>query len=234
MNWAALKKGVGHALFPERCLFCAKPVPCGTLFCSSCACEDHQPYVEAGRCAFCGSAYGDCTCGLTTVSVYYYEEGAQQAVHRMKFEGERLCAEQLAVLMAGRYRESGLMRPDLIVPVPLHPWDCYRRGFSQTDWLCRALSAQLSVPWEKKALRKIRRTKKQHALPKEERRGNLAGAFCAPSPKMLAGKCVLLVDDVFTTGATLKESALALKQAGARRVLCLTAAKTRFTGTGKL
>ena len=77
MNWAALKKGVGHALFPERCLFCAKPVPCGTLFCSSCACEDHQPYVEAGRCAFCGSAYGDCTCGLTTVSVYYYEEGAQ-------------------------------------------------------------------------------------------------------------------------------------------------------------
>ena len=127
----------------------------------------------------------------------------------MKFDGERLCAEQLAALMAARYRKSGWEPPELIVPVPLHPLDQYLRGFSQTDWLCRALSAELSIPWEKKALRKIRRTKKQHVLSR---------------------KRILLVDDVFTTGSTLKEAALALKRAGAGAVFALTAAKTRFTG----
>lgn len=148
----------------------------------------------------------------------------------MKFDGERLCAEQLAALMAARYRKSGWEPPELIVPVPLHPLDQYLRGFSQTDWLCRALSAELSIPWEKKALRKIRRTKKQHVLSQKERRSNLAGAFCARSAARINGKRILLVDDVFTTGSTLKEAALALKRAGAGAVFALTAAKTRFTG----
>ena len=233
MKRTTLLKKVRHIFFPETCLFCGKPVYCGNLFCKECAAEDHQPRIP-DLCANCGQDYDACCCGLPTISVYYYEEGARQAVHRMKFDGERLCAEQLAALMAARYRKSGWEPPELIVPVPLHPLDRYLRGFSQTDWLCRALSAELSIPWEKKALRKIRRTRKQHALSQKERRSNLAGAFCARSTSLIKGKRVLLVDDVFTTGTTLKEAALALKQAGAGAVFALTATKTRFTGEDRL
>lgn len=233
MKRTTIWKRVRHVFFPETCLFCGKPVYCGNLFCKECAKEDHQPYMP-DQCANCGQAYDACTCELPTVSVYYYEEGAKQAIHRMKFEGERLCAEQLVVLMAARYRASGFPLPELIVPVPLHPLDRYLRGFSQTDWLCKALSAELSIPWEKKALQKIRRTKKQHALSQKERQSNLAGAFRADDPARVREKRILLVDDVSTTGATLKEAALALKQAGAGAVFGLTAAKTRFTGEDRL
>lgn len=114
--------------------------------------------------------------------------------------------------------------------VPLHPLDRYLRGFSQTDWLCRALSAELSIPWEKKALRKIRPDEKAAcALPKgaaKQSCGRVLRAQCS----RISGKRILLVDDVFTTGSTLKEAALALKRAGAGAVFALTAAKTRFTG----
>lgn len=233
MKRTTLLKHVRHIFFPETCLFCGKPVCCGELFCKECAAEDHQPRIP-DLCANCGQGYDTCRCGLPTVSVYYYEEGVRQAVHRMKFDGERLCAEQLAALMAARYRESGLELPELIVPVPLHPMDRYLRGFSQTNWLCRALSAELLIPWEKRALRKIRRTKKQHALSQKERRSNLSGAFCVRDAAQVKGKRILLVDDVSTTGSTLTEAALALKQAGAGAVFALTAAKTRFTGEDRL
>ena len=97
MKRTTLLKNIRHIFFPETCLFCGKPVYCGELFCKECAKEDHQPRIP-DLCANCGQSYDACCCGLPTVSVYYYEEGARQAVHRMKFDGERLCAEQLAAL----------------------------------------------------------------------------------------------------------------------------------------
>lgn len=229
MRKKGLLRRVSHVFFPETCLFCGEPVHCGGLFCGKCAEKRHQPLVPEDICANCGKTLTSCACGLKTLSVYFYEEGAKRAVRRMKFGGERLCAQKLAFLMAKQYQTSGLSLPDLLIPVPLHWMDRYARGFSQTEWLCKSLSKELHVPWDGHLLKKCRRTKKQHSLNAEERQRNLKGVFSVQGGERISGRRILLVDDVATTGATLRETAHILKEAGAGEVICLTAAKTRFT-----
>lgn len=217
-----------HILFPERCLFCGVVIPAGCVFCPDCAEEIRQPR-HPSVCASCRKPFSVCTCGNTTVAVYYYEEGAAEAIRRMKFEGERLCAEQLAGQMAAYWRDSGLALPDVIVPVPLHWRDRFSRGFSQTEWLAKALSKELGIPCEMAVLFKRRHTKKQHDLTQKERKKNLRGAFGSKTGERLNGKRILLVDDVTTTGSTFREAMRALNEAGVAEIVCLAAAKTRFT-----
>ena len=105
----------------------------------------------------------------------------------------------------------------LVVPVPLHTKRLIRRGFNQSLELARPLAHHLGVDADAAALVRTRDTKPQMSLSRTERAGNLKGAFRA-DPARVAGKTVLLVDDIFTTGATINEAALALSQAGARAV----------------
>lgn len=103
--------------------------------------------------------------------------------------------------------------PDVLVPVPLHPRRLVWRGFNQSLELARGLAASLRRPLEPGVLTRVRPTVPQARLPRAERLGNLRGAF-AVAPEV-AGRRVLLVDDVMTTGATLRECAAALGRAGA-------------------
>ena len=222
-----------HVFFPERCLFCCAIIRGGEIFCEDCAEDIRQPRHPA-VCANCKAPFPECVCGLKTLSVYYYEEGAAAAIRRMKFRGERLCAAQLALLMANHLRAQKFGDFDVIVPLPLHWRDRLVRGYSQTVWLAKALSEELSVAYEPKALRKVRHTKKQHDLSQRERKRNLRGAFLCEHPEMLAGKRVLLLDDVTTTGATFREAVRALEEVNVAEIVCFSAAKTRFTEQGPL
>jgi competence protein ComFC len=117
---------------------------------------------------------------------------------------------------------SGL---DAIVPVPLHPAKERRRGFNQARSLARRLAQRTRVPLVHKHLQKVRPTPAQTSLEARDRGTNLKGAFRVRKPSAVAGKVVLLVDDVCTTGSTLGECSRTLRLAGAREVRAVTVAR---------
>ena len=117
--------------------------------------------------------------------------------------------------------EPLLIDADVAVPVPLHPSRRRERGFNQAEDLARHVGLPVVM-----ALRRVRRTVSQADLPAARRHGNVKGAFAIRSrDRAISGSVVVLIDDVSTTGATLDACAMALKEAGAREVRALTAAR---------
>ena len=161
-------------------------------------------------------------------SAAQYEGPLRELIHAFKFNNRRLLAEPLGRMM--RFAGADLLyEADAVVPVPLHPWRSFRRGFNQAD----DLACQLGLPvW--RALRRRRAGPPQASLPAADRRRNLDAAF-GVSPIWLArrrwsraspaGRMVVLVDDVMTTGATLDACGAVLLDAGFSEVRALTAAR---------
>ncbi len=114
---------------------------------------------------------------------------------------------------------------DVLVPVPLHMKRLRERGFNQALLLVKELSKRTGIPYEERALRKIKDTPVQITLKKRERRKNLTRAFQVRDQQAIQGKTVMLVDDVYTTGTTVNECSRALHVAGAARVTVLTVAR---------
>ncbi|HVN82804.1 MAG TPA: ComF family protein, partial [Terriglobia bacterium] len=114
---------------------------------------------------------------------------------------------------------------DMVAPVPLHRSRERERGFNQSLLLARYFSRLVDIPFHPRLLTRIRATQMQAGLSRRARRLNLAGAFLLPDKTEVAEKAVLLVDDVFTTGATVNECARLLRVSGARRVNVLTLAR---------
>jgi ComF family protein len=114
---------------------------------------------------------------------------------------------------------------DLLVAVPLHVRRLKERGFNQALLLAQAFPDK---PLAREALIRVRHTVPQSGLNPRERRENVKRAFAAPRPEDLKGKNVLLIDDVYTTGATVRECAKVLLKAGAREVNVLTVARVRY------
>jgi ComF family protein len=148
----------------------------------------------------------------------------RRAVHRLKYAHEFVLAEPLGAEL-GEILAAGLAlgwRIDTVVPVPLAPARARERGHDQADRLARSCAATAGVPL-RRALRRVRDTRSQVGLGRDERRLNLRDAFSA---EPLDGG-VALIDDVLTTGSTLSECARALKRAGAREVRALVVAVER-------
>jgi ComF family protein len=148
-----------------------------------------------------------------------YEGRLRDAIHALKYDGRRSLARPLGELM----RECGggvLDSADLVVPVPLHFRRHYARGFNQAEDLARALGLPVT-----RALRRRRHTPSQTDLPADARHLNVRNAFRLRSRAGVAGRCIVLVDDVSTTGATLEACARVLLTHGAREVRALTAAR---------
>lgn len=161
-----------------------------------------------------------------------YDGPLRELIHAFKFNNRRLLAEPLGRMM--RFAGADVLHGvDAVVPVPLHPWRSFRRGFNQAD----DLACQLGLPvW--RALRRRRAGPPQASLPASDRRRNLVAAF-AVSPiwrarerwrrACLTGRIVVLVDDVMTTGATLDACGAVLMDAGVSEVRALTAARAVAT-----
>jgi ComF family protein len=113
---------------------------------------------------------------------------------------------------------------DVILPVPLHRWRFWQRRFNQSAELARALARSSALPFAPQALNRIRRTEQQIGLGSKERKRNVDGAFRVPKEQEIhvRGRRVLLIDDVYTTGATVKAATRALLRGGAKSVDVLT------------
>lgn len=148
---------------------------------------------------------------------------SRDLVHRLKY-GDRLdLARPMARLMAQAAPDL-IREADVIVPVPLHLFRLWRRRFNQSALLARHIGVEAGRPVHLDALARVRPTSSQVALSRRERQANVSGAFQVPpaSAAVIAGRRVLLVDDVLTTGATLDACARVLRRAGASGVDGLT------------
>jgi ComF family protein len=232
-----------NLIFPTDCRACRQPLDPGarSLICSGCWGSFY--YLEGPRCPDCGKSFISSTalahspehlcqdCRLhppafeQALSIAAFEGALRQAIHLFKFDGKTLLGRELAELLAQR---AGTLldgqAPDYIIPVPLHWFRRWRRGFNQSKILARALSKTAGAPLAHN-LKRIRYTKPQFSVDAKEKEKNVRGAFAVRRPQALKDKTVLLVDDIYTTGATVRECAKVLKKAGARKVLVLTLAR---------
>lgn len=170
---------------------------------------------------------------LTLLAATSYENAAtREIIHRFKYSGFTKAAQAINEIITA-YLETISARPfigenAIIVPIPLHKSRLRKRGFNQAGSIAQVAGTTLNLPVVEGALVKTRRTKSQAELrDSAERRRNVRGSFAlAPgAEEAVRGKRILLVDDVYTSGATMDEAARALRRAGAKEVLGLVAAK---------
>jgi ComF family protein len=183
------------------------------------------PLDETGRC-------GLCRLGLQGFDAVYsygsYEGALRELVHLFKYSGVRPLAGTFGKFLAQALpRETSF---DVIVPMPLHWFKQWQRGFNQADLLAREIGKKWNVP-VRNVIRRKKATRPQAGLTNAKRRANVSGAFQIKSSQIargrrLQGMRVLLVDDVVTTGATASACARVLKRAGAAHVSLLALART--------
>jgi len=149
-----------------------------------------------------------------------YEGVLKESIHLLKFNSRKRLSKPLGSLISG----LSLEKADGIVPVPLHIKGLQQRGFNQTAVLGRHLSRELGIPLMLDALRKVRETPPQTDVTGKERLKNIKDAFSVSGD--VKGLSLLLVDDVITTGATVKECSRVLMEAGARQVTVVALARS--------
>ncbi len=233
-----------HALLdvflPPICHICHDFIPnAGTLhICPTC--RDRLPLVSSPLCPVCGIPFigtgGDHGCGAclihpphfdTARAPFLYEGAIRDLIHSFKYNQQTHLRSPLALLTLEGV--SGFLsdhEPHLIVPVPLHRSRLRQRGFNQAVLLGRVLSRRISLPMVPDVLVRTRPTEPQIELSAAERRLNVKGAFAVGRGDHVAGKRILLLDDVMTTGSTMDECAKELKKAGAATVIAATIART--------
>lgn len=223
-------------LYPPRCQCCGRFID--SLICSECF-EKLQP-IQPPFCAQCGMPFnslaktgelcGDCAAGRFPLerarSAYHYGDVVRKAIHTYKYRGKSRLAVPFGELMSARFDEYfGDVPVDALVPVPLHKRRERTRGFNQARLLCQEISRLRDIAVLDRALTRVKATRPQIELTAKQRFSNVRNAFQVTRPETISGKNVLLVDDMFTTGATLRECARTLKRAGAAGVYGYTLAR---------
>ena len=210
---------------PPRCAGCGIIVGETHSFCPDC--WKQVEFLGDGGCATCGiplQATDAETCASclarppriarSRAAVAYGELPRSLAI-RLKYGRKVAIARTMA-----RYMAPLVSRADdaVLVPVPLHRARLWQRGFNQSALVARGLARRLSLPSDATSLRRVKRTPPLKGMSPLQRRKTVAGAFRVPDKSAVAGKTIILVDDVLTTGSTAEACARALKQAGAARV----------------
>ena len=228
-----LWSGVLDLIYPPHCLVCKGPG--NDYLCAECV--EKIDIIQPPCCRKCGVPCDPTVyiCAECREREYYfefarsvgiYENELRDAIHALKFACQELMARPLGELMARCYATSGLPgKVDVAVPIPIHRSRLVERGFNQSAEIARVLCKRISLPLQTGALVKTRKTRDQVNLPEDQRFTNLEGAFAVPDPHPIAGKRVLIIDDVLTTGATANEAAKTLRSAGASAVYAYTLAR---------
>jgi ComF family protein len=226
------------ALLPPLCLSCHAPVAepgslCPTCWSAvtflgrPCCARCGLPFeLEAGDDALCGACACDPPPFRRARAVFLYDDASRRLILRFKHADRLEGAPAFARWMARAGAEL-LEGADLLVPVPLHPWRLLHRRYNQAALLSQALAALSGVPGAPTLLKRVRATASQGHKGRGGRRDNVAGAFALAggAGARLAGKRVVLVDDVLTSGATVGECARVLLKGGATSVDVLTLAR---------
>ncbi len=214
-------------IFPPYCVLCESHLHVyERLVCTDCwrrlpVCGEPVLWYRAGSPALAT------TWSLSaTLAVWTYDENVQRVIHLFKYNGYRCLAHPLGLGLGGAlFAEEVFSSADVLVPVPLHPARWRERGYNQSELLAHTASKVSGIPLWTKALRRIRYTTPQAKLGPAERAQNVQGAFAVKDRVSVVGKKIVLIDDVFTTGATSNECARVLLEAGAHSVFLATVAR---------
>lgn len=219
-------------LFPPRCAACQQT---GHVLCPTCFAG--IPPLESPLCQHCGKEVKpggvcqDCSyrpvklSGLRGVSSY--QGTLRTCIHALKYEGNTRLAEPLGLLLAQAFLDYS-MQADYMLPVPLHTERQKERGYNHAALLAQVCSKRTGIPLDDTLLVRHRSTQSQVGLAVQERRQNVDGAFMGRSQgatKAVAGRRIVIIDDVCTTGATLEACAAPLFAMGAREVWGLVLAR---------
>ena len=186
------------------CEKCGNPVPKSCLICDEC--KNIEWFFDQAR------------------SAYIFDDCSKKIVYDLKYYGKKFAAPHIAQKLVEPL--CSFLSPQLFVPVPLHKKREKQRGFNQSKLIADALSELTSIPTNATCLQRKIETETQTGKSKEERHANIVGAFNVTNKEVIKGKNIVLIDDVFTTGATTNECARVLKKAGANKVYVLTVLKT--------
>jgi len=224
-------RGLLDFLYPGACLGCGDYLEIHNLiFCENC--ERQVVETDFYICGECGAPLGNldkcdqckAESPLPIVAWGQYEDPLKEVIHQFKFQYIRRAAEIFADRIYKLHREKiESLSPDLIIPVPLHSLRLKSRGFNQAEDFALSLSAKLDIPMAVDIIEKIRKTRDQVRLKAVRRLENLHGVF-EPIGRPLQGERVIIVDDVFTTGATMREVSSVVTKTGGKPVLGIIAA----------
>ncbi len=223
-------------LYPPRCSVCratgADPlcprcrlefIPVPAPFCLRCGCPLR---ITVAR--LCPSCRTEEPPYLAARSLTLFEGRMRRAIHRLKFEHRRELGPPLGDLLAFFVQQTAALgRPELVVPVPLHPGRQQERGYNHALLLAQPVARALTIPVLADGLLRVSATAPQTTLRREQRWANVFNAFrvSAECADGVRGRFILLVDDVMTSGATAAECARVLRQSGAARVAVATLAR---------
>jgi len=228
-----------NLVFPPLCVSCRARVSETHSLCANC--WSRISFIEGSLCARCGTPFeidpgGETICGACHArprnfdrarALFRYDDASKPLILAFK-HGDRLDHAPAFARWLERTGRPLLEDAEILVPVPLHRWRLWRRRYNQAAILAHRLGEAYGRPHDPLALERKRPTKSQgEMVSAKARRRNVLGAFQVPKSKLAAvnGRNVLIIDDVFTTGATLDACARALKRAGARRVDALALAR---------
>lgn len=234
-----LGRGLLELFYPACCHVCAQPLaPSGAPICPTCRDAFRtDPLASCPRCAAgvgpfaltdggCSRCREESLPFEAAVRLGRYDGPLRDVILRMKHHTGEALAELMGELLADLAGPQLLaLKAEVVVPVPLHWWRRWRRGYNQSAALAHGLAAGLKLPYQPGWLRRIRNTPPQTSQTLAGRRENVRGAFRARPGVPLRGRSVLLVDDVMTTGATASEAARALRAGGAARVVVAVLAR---------
>jgi ComF family protein len=216
---------------PERCVGCGSPVwHFENGICNEClyaikapekACPKCSGIVSDGICAICGDRFWF---PVRNIALTEYSGRVINIIKSIKFENRRRPCAHLARLSAEKIKYSGI-KPDILTFVPASKNTRKNRGFNQSEVIARQISRRLGIPC-KKCLKNIGKGPGQKMRGNYDRFIAILGSFKAIKTDKFAGKKILLVDDVFTTGATVNECARTLIEAGAGSVFSFTVARS--------
>jgi len=229
-----IKKFTTDLLFPKFCLGCQKE---GIYLCEDCKatleiaefdyclCEKNPMRIftnfKSGKCSRCQNKK---LSGLYFALAYKEKPLTKKLIHQFKYSPYiKELAKDLSAILIEHFIISGknineIFENSVLIPVPLHAKKIRERGYNQSEELAKELSKALKIPAISDNLIKIKHTESQMELSKEKREKNLENAFKINDSASLAGKKVFLVDDVYTTGSTMQECALVLRDSGAKSV----------------
>lgn len=224
--------GLLKIIYPDRCLLCGV-LGAGSI-CPDCTTALVTPLPKP-TCEICGQPAMTSPCERCrddrpvfeyARAVGLYSGLLRNAIQHLKYHDKPMLAVPLGAIMSGFVKSIphrfGNLEIDMVTSVPMDRRRQRQRGYNQAERLARVVARELNVPLQCGLLARVTRSRPQVGLGHDERTANLSGAFKASTD--CEGSAILLVDDVSTTGSTLRECASAMKTAGARSVYCLTLA----------
>ncbi len=218
-----IKRVLLNVIYPNKCMFCGEIINTKKSCCDSC--RDKIVKVPDDVCHTC--LRKSCICNdlpyKKLLTNYFYDDLSKHSILNLKFNGVRKHAASLAAEIVNNLSRLCLLEGcSAVIPVPMYNTGKRLRGYNQSEIICKNVTAISGIPTVTDLLYKVVDTKKQHDLDKTLRQTNLIGAYRVKNGERFMGKKVLLIDDVYTTGNTIKECCTTLRGSGIEDIYVAT------------